>query len=89
MEFDFNFNEEVCLKLTEEGLSVLQKWYLTLKENKKCSNSLSEEAHHEGDGWYRFNLFEIFNIYGPDLFLFGEDKIFVGKVRHIEMEEDL
>ena len=58
LQIEFNVNEHVQVKLTDDGIKILRGYY----------NYNMDKSYSIGNGWYRFQLHELAHIYGEHLY---------------------
>lgn len=85
----FNINEFVKVELTEKGEEVLRQHYLELiKDVTNALNGITPmtlEDLTDTDEYYKFQLWELMNIFGKHLFM-GGGQMFVNN--EIEILEE-
>lgn len=67
-----NVNEYVYVRLTEAGRGLERAWYRQLK--------LDPDKHirpAELGGWRQFHLYELMNVFGPEMYVGALDAMFV------------
>jgi len=87
--FAINLNELVQVRLTKEGLAQHEKWYCDLSSVTKMSlpNSVSE-LKPDDDGWYSFQLWNLMQIFGAQLYQ-GNSQMFIGNLIRIRTKSKL
>lgn len=53
-----NINENINVRLTPQGQELIRKHYATYNVT----------WHPNADGWYKFQLWDLMNIFGPHLY---------------------
>ncbi len=91
-EISFNVNWEVRVKLTEHGL---EQWRHHFEELFKGHDKVSLDfegnvSHHDlGNGWYKFQLYELCQIFGPSFPVFmSSDLPFETEIKLIQTSTD-
>jgi len=76
---DFNINNYVCVKLTEEGRAHYIQWHKDLKIDLECPAI-------DGEGYFRFQMHELMNIFGSKIVM-GCPLMFNGNIK-IQIDEN-
>lgn len=80
----YDINDYVCVRLTSYGVRRLHDYYL---RNGGLANIILSKSTHP-DGWSQFQLWELMNIYGKDMF-FGNGiafhpEIWIGTLEELQ-----
>ena len=65
----FNINDEVKVRLTEQGKAVLQKQLAERVQRWNCENRCPYQSRtKDANGYIKFQLWELMHLFGNDLY---------------------
>lgn len=82
MQVELNLNNRVYVKLTDEGRAYLKSYIEAMNLPSEDENALYKYSiRADGEGWTRYQLWELMHIFGPIMNMGNPVAPFEGNIR--------